>query len=96
MNILNICIELANPFDRWDYYDNLGSMHGSLFKHKFWELDHSYYSPMLVDCLVRWTRKQDHAGFEFSMGVLGYGVHFRIYDTRHWDDANNAYVKTYC
>jgi hypothetical protein len=95
MNLLNIRIELKNPFDSWDRYNNLGSISGQLFQHKYWELEHSYYSPMLVDVDARWTHKQDHAGFEISVGVLGYGIRFRIYDTRHWDDENNAYVKTY-
>jgi len=85
MNILNIRIELTNPFDRWDYFNNLGCISGRLFKHKAWELEHSYYSPMLVDADIRWTRQTDHAGLEFGIGILGYGVNFRIYDTRHWN-----------
>jgi hypothetical protein len=50
---------------------------------------------MLFDCEVRWTHKQDHAGFEIVIGVLGYGVSFRMYDIRHWDSEQNAHVKTY-
>ena len=49
------------------------------------ELEHSYYSGMLLDADIRWTRKQDHAGFELLIGVFGYGIHFSIYDTRHWN-----------
>lgn len=86
MNILNFRFELINPFDRWDYFNNLGCVSGKLFKFKAWELEHTYYSPMLVDVDIRWNRHTDHAGLDFSIGVLGYGVSFRIYDTRHWDD----------
>ena len=94
MNIINIRIELTNPFDSWDYFNNLGCAYGRLGKYWAWELEHSYYSPMLFDCDVRWTRKQDHAGIEIGIGILGYGISFRIYDTRHWDDEQNAYTQT--
>ena len=91
MNILNLRFELNNPVDRWDYFNNLGCISGSLFKYKAWELEHSYYSPLLLDVEARWTHKADHAGFEFGIGILGYGVHIRIYDTRHWDDYHNKW-----
>ena len=94
MNIINIRIELKNPFDTWDYFRNLGCLYGKLFNYKSWELEHSYDSPMLFDCDIRLTRGQDHAGIEFGIGILGYGISFRIYDTRHWDSEQNAYVKT--
>lgn len=95
MNILNIRIELKNPFDTWDYFRNLGCVYGKLFEHKAWELEHSYYSPLLLDCEFRWTHEQDHAGIEIGLGIFGYGVSFRMYDTRHWDSEQNAYTKTY-
>jgi hypothetical protein len=91
MNIINIRIELKNPFDPWDYFNNLGCIYGHLFKFKAWELEHTYYSPMLFDAEVLWNRQTDHAGFEFTIGLLGYGVSFRIYDTRHWDSYNNCW-----
>lgn len=94
MNIVNIRIELKNPFDTWDYFRNLGCVSGQLFKHTAWELEHSYYSPMLFDANVHWTHCQDHAGLEFGIGILGYGISFRMYDTRHWDHEQNAYIKT--
>jgi len=95
MNILNIRIELKNPFDRWDYFKNLGSISGDVGLYKAWELEHTYYSPMLFDADIRWTYQTDHAGIEITVGLFGYGVHFHIYDIRHWDHDKNAYVKTY-
>jgi hypothetical protein len=85
MNIVNIRIELANPFDRWDLFKNLGCISGRLFKHKAWELEHTYYSPMLADIDLVWNKHTDHAGLAFSVGLLGYGISFRTYDTRHWN-----------
>ena len=91
MNIVNIRIELKNPFDTWDYFNNFGCVSGDLFSHKAWELEHSYYSPLLFDFEVRWTRGQDHAGVEIGAGMLGYGISFRIYDTRHWNHMENCW-----
>ena len=91
MNILNLRFELKNPFDRWDYFRNLGCISGNLTRFKAWELEHTYYSPLLFDSELRWTRKIDHAGLEFGIGLLGYGINFRIYDTRHWNDFDNCW-----
>ena len=91
MNVLNIRIELKNPFDRWDYFRNLGFISGQVFGHKFWELEHSYYSPMLVDADIRWKHQTDHAGLDVSVGIFGYGISFRIYDTRHWNYEKGTY-----
>ena len=85
MNIINIRIELSNPFDRWEYFRNLGCISGKVFKHKAWELEHTFYTGMLFDTDIHWNRNTDHAGLTVVVGVLGYGIGFRIYDTRHWN-----------
>ena len=91
MNILNIRFELRNPFDRWEFFKNLDCVYGKLWRFKAWELEHSYYSPLLLDFELCWTMAQDHAGFEFGVGILGYGIHFRIYDTRHYNYDTKQY-----
>jgi hypothetical protein len=91
MKIINLRVELKNPFDRWDYFKNLGCISGLLFDHKAWELEHTYYSPLLLDAELEWKVRTDHAGFGFSIGLLGYGVAFRIYDTRHWNEDLNRW-----
>jgi hypothetical protein len=91
MNILNLRFELTNPVDRWDYFKNLGCIFGRLGQHSAWELEHTYYSPLLLDIEARWSCRTDHAGFEFGVGILGYGIHFRIYDTRHWNEFDNCW-----
>ena len=95
MNILNLRFELSNPVDCWEYFKNLGCVHGRIGKHWSWEFEHTYYSTLLVDIEMRWSRCTDHAGFDFTFGLFGYGVHFRIYDTRHWDYEKNAYTQTH-
>ena len=93
MNILNIRCELANPLDSWDCFKNLGCVSGRLFKYKAWELEHTYYSPMLADIDLVWNKCTDHAGLAVTLGLLGYGISFRIYDTRHWDYARGIWVE---
>jgi lipoprotein signal peptidase len=91
MNVVNLRIEIYNPFDHWDHFRNFGCLFGRISQHKAWELEHSYYSPLLLDVQVRCTHKQDHAGISVGLGLLGYGVSFRIYDKRHWNDDKNQY-----
>ena len=91
MHILNLRFELTNPWDPWDHFKNLGCISMMITRFKACELEHSYYSPLLFDCELSCTHKCDHAGFEFGVGILGYGIHFRIYDTRHWNDFDNCW-----
>jgi hypothetical protein len=91
MNILKIRFELTNPFDRWDFFKPLGCLWGKLTKYTAWELEHNFYSAMIVDVDVDWKVQCDHAGFYLGIGLLGYGVGFRIYDTRHWNSDTNEW-----
>jgi len=93
MNILNFRFELSNMLDRWEFFKPLGSLGGRLFWHKAWELEHSYMSTMLIDLDISITACRDHAGLNITVGLLGYGVHFSLYDTRHWDYKQNAYAQ---
>jgi hypothetical protein len=83
MKIFNLRTQLSLPFD---YFKNLGCISGRINKHTAWELEHTYYSGSLFDIDVSWSIREDHAGFEICLGIFGYGVHFHIYDTRHWDE----------
>lgn len=92
MNIINLRFELTNLFDRWEFFKPLGSVSGLLFWHKAWELEHYYMSTMLVDLDISLTTRRDHAGLNITIGLLGYGIHFSIYDTRHWNYDLNQWV----
>lgn len=85
MNIFNLRLELSNPVDKWEFFKPLGCVSGRLTKNKSWELEHSFYTGLIVDLDVRVTHNQDHAGIDITFGILGYGIGFRIYDTRHWN-----------
>lgn len=90
--MINLRFELQNPWTR-DRFKNLGSIFGKLTKNKGWELQHTFYDGMLIDITAEWTRRRDHAGLEIVFGLLGYGIHFRIYDNRHWDYARGQWIK---
>jgi len=42
-----------------------------------------------IGASVAWTRKRDHAGFNFDIGLWKWVLYFSIRDTRHWDEENN-------
>jgi hypothetical protein len=82
MKLFNLRAQLILPFE---YFKNLGSISGKLGKYTAWELQHTYYSGCLFDIDTELSYHEDHAGFNFCIGLLGYGIDFRIYDTRHWN-----------
>lgn len=88
--MIKLQLEVPSPWS-WDYFKNLGCLHGKLTQHKMWELEHTYYSGSLLDVTFRLTTRGDHAGLELVFGIFGYGVSFRIYDTRHWNSTTNAW-----
>lgn len=88
MKVFSLRTQISLPFDN---FKNLGCISGMLWCSKAWELEHSYYSGSLVDIDVQLTTQEDHAGFEITLGVFGYGVHFRIYDIRHWNHERNIW-----
>jgi hypothetical protein len=56
-------------------------------KNKFFNLQigwmtDEYYE--YFDFTCKWTRKQDHAGFNFNFGIWRFYFIFYTYDNRHW------------
>jgi hypothetical protein len=90
MKIVNLRFEIRTP---WNYFKNLGWIHGRIGQYKFWELEHTYYAGSIVDVNLAWSHREDHAGFDFVFGLLGYGVHFCIRDSRHWNDRTGTWNK---
>jgi hypothetical protein len=88
MKLFNLQAQIYLPFE---HFRNLGSISGVITAHTAWELEHTYHSGSLLDIDIRLSVREDHAGFEFTVGLLGYGISFRIYDVRHWDYDTNAY-----
>lgn len=85
MKLFELRAQLTNPCVP-DYFKNFGAVYGRICQHWAWELEHCFYPRALVDIDISITAREDHQGFNFTVGVLGYGVHFTIYDTRHYKD----------
>ena len=88
MKLFNLQTQIYLPFD---HFKNLGSVYGRIGANKAWELEHTYYSGSLLDVDISLSVREHHAGFEITAGLFGYGIHFRIYDTRHWNYERNCY-----
>jgi hypothetical protein len=81
--MINFKFTIENVFA--DRFENIKCWTGKTFiEHKYWELQIMKDSD-LISVDIRLTRKQDHAGFDLWMGLIGYAVNFKIYDHRHWD-----------
>lgn len=89
MKLFNLQTQIYTPFE---YFKNLGCVSGGITKHTAWELEHTYYSGNLLDIDISLSIREDHAGFEITLGLFGYGVSFRIYDTRHWDYETHNFI----
>jgi hypothetical protein len=89
MKLFNLQTQIYLPFE---HFKNLGSVHGRMGANTAWELEHTYYSGSLLDIDISLSIREDHAGFEITLGLFGYGVSFRIYDTRHWNYETCSFI----
>lgn len=78
-------VNIRNPWwvDRWEKI--LSKTGKTLWKNKFWEFELMKDSE-LFRIEFNWTHRQDHAGVQLELGLLGYKGSFTFYDSRHWDD----------
>jgi len=72
----------------------------SIFDFNIKVLDDTHYFGLyftlfgsLLNFNIDWTRRRDHAGFNFDFNLLWLLIHITIYDTRHWDDENEDWCK---
>lgn len=84
MKLVEFRAQLTNPFAP-DYFKNLGCIFGRIGQNWAWELEHTFYSLLLIDIDINVAINEDHQGIDFTVGVLGYGIHFKVYDTRHYE-----------
>jgi len=64
-----------------------------LFAHKYFESQLLYTKNSWLTLILSWSRKNHHAGLSLRIGLFGFEFHMKIYDSRHWDFANDCYVK---
>lgn len=91
--MINLSINLFNPWTRQKSYKELWQRH-IFFEGKPKHIDIGFYrhTGLLLDFSLSWTHRQDHAGFVFSIGLLGFYGDIHVFDERHWDSENNSWV----
>lgn len=87
--MISFSFNLSNPFsDRWDNIYNRSAVLGK----KAVEFE-VYRDTTIVSLSFRWNIRQDHAGMNLELGLLGYTVSAQYYDTRHWnEEAGRFYI----
>ena len=89
-SMIYINLSITNPFS--DKFENVYSTSGRVSKYKAWEFQ-IYRSDTIVELESRITFQQDHAGFKLGVGLFSWTIDFNFYDTRHWDDETNDWMK---
>lgn len=88
--MISLHININNPWNKGKF-KNLWNKSWLLFKNTGAELEVIYHDYDIAAINFALTFRQDHAGIVFSVGLLYYNIHFTLYDTRHWDIANNQW-----
>ena len=88
--MIRINFNIDNPW-KWPSFSHLGNVHGRITKNKMWELEH-YRCSNLIEFELNFTTRRDHAGLEFTVGLLGYNIHANVYDRRHWNTDTNSWM----
>ena len=84
-------INIRNP-RWWNRWANIKSWAGSTpIPNKFWEVQITK-GPELFRTEFELTTQQDHAGVNIELGLLGYCVHFTVYDNRHWNHEEHRWM----
>ncbi len=90
--MINIHLNLRIPGS--DRFSNVMFKHGVLpfSQHKFWEVQ-IYKSSDVLDISLEITRKQDHSGVRFGLGLFGLNLEFNSYDNRHWNKNSGSWTE---
>lgn len=82
---------IANPWIKHGF-SICADWHGSITRYKHWEIEVYHYRESLVELKIRLELSgSHHAGPSIQLGLLGYIVSAKIYDTRHWSDKSNTW-----
>ena len=89
--MISLAFNLRNPWST--RFENLWNRsYATPFANKFVELEVTKDST-LVSVQFDWTVRQSHSGVGIELGVFGYCVGFKFYDSRHWDSEWETYEK---
>jgi hypothetical protein len=83
-------VNIRNPY-WWQRFENIKCWAGNTFiKHKCWEVE-VIKNDNLFRIEFEFNVRQDHAGVNLELGLLGYEIHFTLYDSRHWDTETDSW-----
>jgi hypothetical protein len=74
---------MTNTFRYWNYW--------SLSTNKTLEIQLECDWDTLIDVDVELSRKSDHAGISFSLGLFRHWININIHDSRHWNHTTDAW-----
>jgi len=89
--MIHISFRLDNPWSK--SFDNLWNRSGMITQNKAWEAE-LLQTQQLIGFQLSFTVRRDHAGLDLEVGLFGYSISFKIYDTRHWDYQNACWEVT--
>jgi len=89
--MITLNFNIRNPWG--NDFKNVKCWSGKLpIKHKYWEFEILKTTDILT-VHFDLTHRQNHAGLNIELTVFGYGIHFMIYDNRHWDWAKKVWAE---
>jgi hypothetical protein len=74
-------------------FKNFWNITKKITKNKNFESELLYTNDHWFLFQISWTKKLDHAGFTFQIGLFGFIFSFKIYDGRHWDYKEKSWMK---
>lgn len=88
--MISFSFNIRNPYSQ--QFKNLWNRIWYVRTHKYAELE-VYRDSSLLSVNFSWTIRQSHAGLDIELGLLGYCVHFNLYDNRHWNYEEGRWVQ---
>ena len=91
--MIELAFRIDNPWGKHDF-KNIKCWFGQLAKNTAWEIEILRSSQRLFEISLGVTwRSHDHAGSHIGLGVFGYSIHAKTYDTRHWNYQTNTWTE---
>ncbi len=82
---------IKNFFYKKNNFKGFFSFHKKLTEYKYFEFECLRDSYHLLNLEFKVSFKEDHAGIRLAISLLGVELYAQIYDSRHWDFANNCW-----
>lgn len=88
--MISFSFNIRNPYSQ--QFKNLWNKMWYVYTNKYAELE-VYRDSSFLSFNFSWTIRQSHAGLDIELGLLGYCLHFNLYDNRHWNYEAGRYYK---